>query len=136
MPDNPITYQIPRDVYGDELFQIHEKALEMMRSNNWQGAAEKQESGNYRLFAVHSRERSFPFVTLKLFDIFLATIDEIDPQKKYRTGEQIAFRASDVTAIAPMGNVRWIEDADNPIFKKLEPLFLEYTRSLNAVFNG
>lgn len=129
----PILYQLPKDVWGYELIRIHEKALELLRDADWQGKAEEQRSGNYKLFAERFHKLYFVFFDLKFYDFLLATINEIEPTKKYDAGSLLVFRVSDVEAIAPM-NIRWIEDQDDTAFKKVELFFREYIRALDKVF--
>lgn len=132
---HPVSYRIPKDVYGDELVQIHKRALEVLKDADWQGTTEKQRSGNYKLFAERFHELHFVFFSFRFYDFLLATVHEIDPAKKYGEGSPLVFRVSDVPATLLM-NVRWIEDAHDPAFQKVKEFFEEYIRALDRVFQN
>ncbi len=132
---SPIGYRLKRNVSGAVFTETHEAVTRHLSGKGWHGSVEKRNSG-IRLCAWHTkRKHFFGPIFLTTHDFLLATCKDIISRHMYKAGDEILFWVSDNEVIAPFGHIRWIEDANNPIFKKFRSIWWEYTNELDTILS-
>lgn len=128
-----IVYCFPKDMSGEAFIHAHGAALDRLSEEGWSGGTGGS-PGAVSLYAEHKTVRVFFFVwKLPAYDFVLAAREKISPPRIYKVGERIAFRLSPNEIVAPMGNLRWVENDGDALFQKLRPRWREYTNALDAI---